>query len=244
MTSEAENVSLREKIIVALDTSTLDDAKNLLRKLKGVFSFYKIGLELFVSHGWSAVELVHTFGGRVFLDLKLHDIPNTVTKTIRELCNHGVAMTNVHALGGLEMMQQAAEEVHRSTKGQSSKPLLLGVTILTSHDQDQLSKELGIEKSLREEVLSLARLAKSAGLDGVVSSPQEVPDLRREFSNNFCIVTPGIRPAGVSVGDQKRVCTPREALESGVDYMVIGRSITSSRDPRAQAEEILSSLSA
>ena len=133
MAAKMERTAVSEKIIVALDTSSLEDAERLLKSLKGIFSFYKIGLQLFTSHGWSAVDLVQRFGGRVFLDLKLHDIPNTVTKTIREICNHDIAMTNVHALGGLEMMRKVAEEVNRGTHRQSVKPRLLGVTVLTSH---------------------------------------------------------------------------------------------------------------
>lgn len=168
-------------LIVALDTPHLDVARKLLKELKGLIHFYKIGTELFTAHGWEAVELVRQAGGRIFLDLKLHDIPNTVAKTVAVICEHDIEMFNVHALGGLEMMRKTRDMVDERVQTGKPKPVVLGVTILTSHTEAVLSRELGIEKKLQEEVLALARLVKSAGLDGVVSSPQEIALLRKEF---------------------------------------------------------------
>lgn len=237
--TEKNNAS---RVIVALDLSDLNSARKLLQGLKGVITFYKIGFEFFTAHGWKAVELVREFGGRVFLDLKLHDIPNTAAKTAAVICGHEVDMFNVHALGGLEMMKKTCDAVHGYVKKGKKKPIVLGVTILTGHNEEMLSKELGIAKPLREEVLSLARLVKSAGLDGVVCSPEETAALRKEFPSNFLLVTPGIRPAGGSHDDQKRVMTPAQAM-SDSDYLVIGRPIVQAPNPRQAAEKILAGIS-
>lgn len=231
-------------LIVALDTPSLDVARKLVRDLKGLVSFYKIGFELFTAHGWAALDLVRQAGGRVFLDLKLHDIPTTVAKTAAVFCEHEVEMFNVHALGGLEMMKTTRQMVEERLKTGKRKPILLGVTILTSHTEAILSKELGIERKLNDEVLTLAKLVKTAGLDGVVSSPQEIALLRKEFPSNFLIVTPGVRPSGSAKGDQKRTFTPKEAQEAGADYLVVGRPITAASNPRKEALSILKSIGA
>ena len=231
-----------EKIIVALDVADLKSAKKLLTELDGVITYYKIGFELFTAYGWKAVELVRKFGGKVFLDLKLHDIPNTVSKTAAVICEHEIDMFNVHALGGLEMMKKTVETVQEKCVKAKKKPLLIGVTILTSHSESNLSAELGITRGLEEEVLSLAGLAKRAGLNGVVCSPQEIRSLRKSLGKNFVIVTPGIRPAGGAKDDQKRIFTPQDALRAGADYLVIGRPINAAAHPRAAAKTILESL--
>ena len=228
----------RERLIVALDTLRLDVVDGLLKELHGIVSFYKIGFELFTAHGWKAVEKVKKAGARVFLDLKLHDIPNTVAKTAAVLTEHEVDMFNVHALGGIEMMKAARQGVDERSKGRKQKPLLLAVTILTSHNQADLDR-VGMVKNLREEVLSLARLAKEAGLDGVVTSPEETALLRKEFSSEFLIITPGIRPAGAAKGDQKRTFSPREAMAAGASFLVVGRPITEAASPRQAATSIL-----
>ena len=194
--------------------------------------YYKIGFELFTAHGWRAVEEVEKGGGKVFLDLKLHDIPSTVSKTARVIAGRGVFMFNVHALGGLEMMRQARRAVDE-TSPKGKRPLLVAVTILTSHDEKSLAGELGIRPSLKKEVLGLARLAKQAGLDGVVCSPQETAHLRRRFGKDFLLVTPGVRPAGAATDDQSRTRTPADAVADGSDYLVIGRPITRAADPVA-----------
>ncbi|MBI3313157.1 MAG: orotidine-5'-phosphate decarboxylase [Candidatus Omnitrophica bacterium] len=239
---EAEGRRSNPELIVALDLPDLNSARKLLQDLKGIISFYKIGFEFFVSHGWKAVELVREFGGRVFLDLKLHDIPTTVAKTAAVICEHEVDMFNVHALGGLEMMKKTRDVVNECVKKGKKKPIVLGVTILTSHNQDVLSKELGIGKSISEEVISLAHLVKSAGLDGVVCSGEETAALRKEFPSGFLLVTPGVRPAKSSGDDQKRVMTPAQALANGSDYLVIGRPIVQAPNPRTAAEKIIAEI--
>lgn len=229
-------------IIVALDTPTLEGAEKLLEELKGVVFFYKIGFEFFTAHGWKAAELVKKYGGRIFLDLKLHDIPNTAAKTAAVICDHDVDMFNVHALGGLEMMQEVRKAVDEKVKGKTQKPVVIAVTILTSHTPESFSTELNISRPVQEQVLHLANLTRQAGLDGVVCSPQEAALLRSKFPKPFTLVTPGIRPSGSDKGDQKRTLTPLEAISAGVDFMVIGRPITGAPDPRKAALSILDSL--
>jgi len=231
-----------DKIIVALDTPSLEAAERLLKDLKGLISYYKIGFELFTAHGWRAVDLVRKYKGRIFLDLKLHDIPNTVAKTVAVVCEHEIEMVNMHALGGRAMMVEARKTVDQRVGTGKKRPLVIGVTILTSHAEEDLSRELGIVKPLREEVLSLAALVHEAGLNGVVSSPQETELLRQKFPDNFVIVTPGVRPEGSAKGDQKRTFTPRRALEAGADYLVIGRPITEASSPRHEADAIVASI--
>lgn len=230
------------KIILALDTSSLDVAKKLIKEVEGVINYYKIGSELFTAHGWEAVELVKKAGGRIFLDLKFHDIPNTVAKAAAVVCEHEVDMFNVHTLGGLEMMKQVRKTVDERAKGKK-KPIILGVTILTSHTEKDLD-DIGIKRNVNDQVLHLAGLAEKAGLDGVVSSPQEITLIRGKLPKDFLIVTPGIRPAGSEKGDQKRTFTPQDAIQSGCDYMVIGRPIYAAPQPRKAAAEIVQSLTA
>jgi len=230
------------RLIVALDTSSFDVAKKLIQELEGLVNFYKIGFELFTAFGWKTVELVRKSGGKIFLDLKLHDIPNTVSKTAAVICEYEIEMFNVHTLGGFEMMRQVRETVEKRPWSGKTRPHILGVTILTSHTQETLSQEMGIGRKLGEQVLHLAELAKKAGLDGVVSSPQEISLLRAQFSKDFLIVTPGIRPEGSPMEDQKRTYTPKEALATGANYIVIGRPITAAEDPRKETLSILNSL--
>ena len=234
--------SPQDRLIVALDAPTLEVAARWLSELKGVVHYYKVGLELFTAHGWKAVNLVKNYGGRVFLDLKLHDIPNTVSRTLAAVCEHEVDMVNVHALGGFEMMKMAREAVEKYSSGRMKKPQLIAVTILTSHDQKSLSRELRVRGSVKDEVLHLAGLAKKAGLDGIVCSPEETSWVRKKFKRDFLIVTPGIRPPGTDKGDQKRIHTPEKALKAGSDYMVVGRPITQAPDPKEAALQILNSI--
>lgn len=225
-------------LIIALDFPELDPCRRILEELKGLVKIYKVGSELFTAEGWRAVELVRQSGAEVFLDLKLHDIPTTVAKTAKVIAAHEVFMFNVHALGGLEMMREAKKAVDEASKG-SHRPLLVGVTILTSHEEAALSRELGINRPLKEEVLALARLAKDAGLDGVVCSPEEIEILKKALGEKFILVTPGIRPAGGEKQDQSRVMTPQEALQKGAHYLVIGRPVTAAPHPRQAVEQIL-----
>jgi len=232
----------QDRLILALDAPTLEVAEQWLVELKGVIHYYKVGLELFTAHGWKAVNLVKNYGGRVFLDLKLHDIPNTVGRTLASVCEHEVDIVNVHALGGFEMMKTAREAVEKYSSGRVIKPKLIAVTILTSHDQKSLSRELRVRGSVKDEVLHLAGLAKKAGLDGIVCSPEETAWVRKKFKEDFLIVTPGIRPTGSDKGDQKRIYTPEKALKAGSDYIVVGRPITQAASPKESALQILSAL--
>jgi orotidine-5'-phosphate decarboxylase len=227
-----------KNVILALDTARIEEAEALLNQLQGVITYYKIGFEFFTAHGWKAVDLVRRFGARIFLDLKLHDIPTTVIKTVRVLCEHQVDMFNVHALGGHDMMRQVTETVDAFSPASQTKPKVLAVTILTSHSEDSLA-QVGLAGSVEAAVLGLGELAQKAGLDGVVCSPRELKLLRERLSQDFCLVTPGIRPAEGALNDQKRVCTPREAFRNGADFIVVGRPITASESPRATALDMI-----
>ncbi|MFW6123736.1 MAG: orotidine-5'-phosphate decarboxylase [Acidobacteriota bacterium] len=219
-----------EKIIIALDVPKKNLAFNLVEKLKYVQTF-KIGLELFISEGPSILQEIHNLGKKIFLDLKLHDIPNTVAGAIRSGFNHRVSMMTLHASGGLNMMKKAVNEAKQlSINTGDQKPLLLAVTVLTSLKQDEL-KQIGLKGKTNDQVLSLARLAKKAGMDGVVCSPKETKMIKKGVGKKFLIVNPGIRPLWASHNDQKRITSPREAVRNGADYLVIGRPVTQAPDP-------------
>jgi orotidine-5'-phosphate decarboxylase len=221
------------RIIVALDFPQPQPALELAARLAPGQCRLKVGFELFASAGPAIVESLVTRGFDVFLDLKFHDIPNTVASACRAAAALGVWMINVHALGGRRMMAAAREAIDNASR----RPLLIGVTILTSHSGQDLT-EVGLSANPDAEVLRLARLGQSAGLDGVVCSAQEVPRLRREFGGGFCLVTPGIRPHGAAAGDQARTMTPAQAVAAGSDYLVIGRPITGAPDPVGILESI------
>jgi orotidine-5'-phosphate decarboxylase len=233
----------RERLIVALDVSTLEQAKSLVVELHDLVGMFKIGLELFCNHGPRAVEAVLEQGGRVFLDLKYHDIPNTVAGAARAAVRLGVSMFNVHIAGGAEMMK-AALEAARQEAGSEAMPKVLGVTVLTSLSAGQLRDELGLERPPAEQVVFWAEQARDCGLSGVVASPQEIRTIRQHCGDGFLIVTPGIRPAASSSDDQKRISTPGEALHSGADYLVVGRPITRATDPRRAAIAMIEEMEA
>ncbi len=232
----------QEKLIVALDTADLAQLELLQKELVGVVTYYKVGLELFTAYGWQAVKLIQNAGGKVFLDLKLHDIPNTVAKTAAVIAEHQVDMFNVHALGGFEMMSWVRKAVDEKVPAGQKKPVVLAVTILTSHSQEELSSDLGIQRKVQDQVLHLAKLAQKAGLDGVVCSPHEIEILRKEMGPDFIIVTPGIRSAENAMADQKRTLTAREAIQLGANHIVVGRPITAAKNPREEASKILQTL--
>lgn len=233
-------LSGKERIIVALDVPNAHAAKDLVSLLREEVGMFKVGLELFCSEGPGFVKGLVEDGHKIFLDLKLHDIPNTVAGAIRSLSQLGVFMCNVHALGGYTMMEQAAKTLQESAK-EGARPLLIGVTILTSMDDEDL-REVGISTTSDEEVVRLAKLAKGAGLDGVVASPKEVELIRTACGDDFAIVTPGVRPAWASTDDQKRVLTPKEAVSKGATYVVIGRPITKASDPVQAARRIAAEM--
>jgi orotidine-5'-phosphate decarboxylase len=235
---------MRDRLFVALDVESLDDAGRLLDRLDDSVTGVKIGTQLFTSAGPAAVELAHKRGHRVFLDLKFHDIPNTVAGAVRSATRLGVFMLNVHASGGVEMMRAAAESAAQAARDFSvTRPICLGVTVLTSLDRRALEREVGVPASVDAHVLRLAEAAREAGLDGCVASAQEIRRLRIALGPRFVIVTPGIRPAQAE-DDQKRVATPRAALEAGADYLVVGRPITAAADPKAAAAAIIAELQA
>ena len=229
----------KERLIFALDVDDLSTAKNWVEKLHDNVGVFKIGKQLFTRCGPEVVEMVKNCGGEVFLDLKYHDIPNTVAKAAVEACKLGVTMFNVHALGGAQMMRKTVEEVDNyCASSGTNRPLMLAVTILTSSTEETLC-EIGIGRPIIEMVPRLARLAKDAGFDGVVASPKEAALIRSVCGDNFAIVTPGVRPAFAALDDQKRVMTPADAIAAGATFLVIGRPISAANDPLAAAGKIL-----
>jgi orotidine-5'-phosphate decarboxylase len=231
----------KERIILALDFTELRIAKFWVESLKSRIRTFKVGPILFLDAGPIGIKEFRDFGAEVFLDLKFHDIPNTVEHSGRQAVRYGVKMFTVHALGGLEMMKAVSEAVaDEAANHDKHKPLVLAVTVLTSHDEESL-KSIGINTSTLDTVLNLASLADKAGVDGLVCSGMEVEMLRNEFGDRFTLVVPGIRPAG-DKHDQKRVTTPAQAIASGADYIVIGRAITEAENPEAVVDEIVKSV--
>ncbi len=226
-----------EKLIVALDVPNLKEAERLVKTLSPVVQVFKIGKELFTSEGPRVVEMVHSHKAKVFLDLKFHDIPNTVGAACASAARLGVFMLNVHALGGSAMLKEAV----RTTKTIIGAPLLLGVTVLTSLSDDDL-EEVGIHHTAKDEVSLLTRLCESCGLNGVVASGNEIDIVKKAAQKGFVIVTPGVRPLWAALGDQKRVMTPKEALEKGADFIIVGRPVTQSPKPLEAAKRILGEL--
>ncbi|GAA4715828.1 orotidine-5'-phosphate decarboxylase [Brevibacillus fulvus] len=230
------------QIIIALDYANITEMEHFLNRLDGRLAYVKVGMELFYAAGLEVIYRLKERGLNVFLDLKVHDIPNTAKGAVRSLAQLGVDMINVHAAGGIQMMQAAREGLEQGTKAGSPRPLLIGVTMLTSTSQSMMNEQLAIPGTVEETVIQYARLVKQAGLDGVVASPLEVPQLKERIGREFVTVTPGIRPAGSDKGDQTRVATPAEAFALGSDYIVIGRAVTAAPDPLAAWEQILQSL--
>ena len=220
-----------ERLIVALDMDRVEDAVALVKKMAPMgITHFKVGLNLYTLAGPAAVEAVRQAGGQVFLDLKFHDIPSTVSKAVRAAARLGVWMTNVHIQGGSAMM--------RSALAAAAHSLLIGVTVLTSMAEKELM-DFGFRETLKDQVLTLAKLAQSAGLNGIVASAQEAKAIRRTCGEGFLIVTPGIRLRGKETDDQQRTATPLEAIQAGADYLVVGRPILEAPDPSAVACEIL-----
>jgi len=225
-----------------LDVDNLQQAADLVRVLAGEVGMFKIGKQLFTHAGPQAVRLIQELGGEIFLDLKFHDIPNTVAKAAIEATRLGVKMFNVHASGSLEMMRLTVKEVQRVCRQERRRrPIMLAVTVLTSLNQDDL-KRVGVTQKVAAQVVRLALLTKEAGMDGVVASPHEVADIREACGRRFVIVTPGIRPADSSRNDQQRVMTPVDAVRAGVDYIVVGRPIIEAQDPVVAARAIVADM--
>lgn len=234
---------MKERLIVALDVDTKDEVCHLVKMLGPYVGMFKVGLQLFTSLGPAVFELIHEAGGKIFVDLKLHDIPNTVAQASRVLTGYGVSMLNVHASGGLYMMEKAREAVEEEALAKGLvKPKLIAVTILTSLGERDL-EQIGLG-SPKESVVRLAKLTKEAGLDGVVASPQETRLIRQACGDDFLTVTPGVRPLNSQAGDQKRITTPQEAIMAGSSYLVIGRPITAADDPLAAVRQIIEEMEA
>lgn len=230
-------LDLNEKVIVAMDVETEEKALALAQTLAGSGCWLKVGLELYAAAGRGIVHGFKELGFPIFLDLKLHDIPTTVERAVRSLVGIGADMLDVHCAGGYEMMALAAEAAHSAGQGAGNVPKVLGVTVLTSMDEQGLA-ELGVIRPVAEQVVSLALLAKQAGLDGVVASAREAAMLRQACGDDFLIITPGIRPAWSETNDQVRVVTPQQALASGSTYLVVGRPVTRAVDPRQALERL------
>jgi orotidine-5'-phosphate decarboxylase len=224
----------RERLIVALDVPTAGEALRLAEALREDVAVFKIGLQLYTAAGPEIVRAVHQMGARVFLDLKLHDIPNTVSSAVAVAGELGVAMLTVHLAGGRTMLEAAARRCEPDL-------LLLGVTVLTSSD-DATLREIGIGATVGEQVARLAALGEAAGIRGLIASPHEVSALRQQLGRALTIITPGVRPTWAAADDQKRFTTPAEALRKGADYLVIGRPITAQPDPREAARKIISEI--
>lgn len=237
----------KEKIIVALDVETADEAAQIIENLKGEVGAFKIGLQLFTSAGSQFVRETVEAGVKVFLDLKFHDIPNTAAKASVEAARLGVWMFNIHALGGSEMMRRTVGEVSEAcVKENLKQPKIIGVTVLTSSNEQTLI-ETGINQDSKRQVLNLAQLAYESGLDGVVASPLEVNLIKQNIpKKNFLVVTPGVRPksmtSDIQDDDQKRVLSPAEAISAGADYLVIGRPILKSENPVRAVRGIIADM--
>jgi len=226
-----------ERLIVALDAPDGEQARALVRQLGDAVGFYKVGKELFTALGPSIVRELVSGGKRVFLDLKFHDIPNTVAGAVRSAASLGVSMLTVHASGGQQMLKAAAEAAAQS----EARPTVLAVTVLTSLTDVEL-QQTGVSSGVEAQVLRLASLAIQAGCGGIVASAQEASRLRQRFGSGFTLITPGIRPAGGDAADQARVVTPEAAIRGGADYLVVGRPITQAGDPRQAAREIVEQI--
>jgi orotidine-5'-phosphate decarboxylase len=227
----------KEKIIVAIDSPDLDSALALIEPLAGEGCVFKVGLQLFTAVGPTIVKKIQSFGARVFLDLKFHDIPNTAMSAVRSAVALGVDMTTIHLAGGPAMVSESVKAAD------NSKTLVLGVTVLTSMDDETLDL-VGIPRPPADQVLRLAEMGANCRLRGVVASPHEITPLREAFGNGLVIVTPGVRPSGSDRGDQRRVMTPGEAVRCGADYLVIGRPITAAGSPRDAFLRIAEEISA
>jgi orotidine-5'-phosphate decarboxylase len=232
--TDQQNMVMRDRLIVALDVSDAKEARELVRRIGDFAGIYKVGLQLFTAEGPSIVREIVESGRKVFLDLKLHDIPTTVKQAVKSAVATGASMLTVHACGGSTMLEAAAEAA-------GGRITVLGVTVLTSFSDEDLT-QIGVPTRVLNQVLRTAALARSAGLGGIVTSPREAAEVRRELGEGFAIVTPGIRPTGADTNDQQRSATPASAIEAGVSHIVVGRPITHAVDPAEAARKILAEM--
>jgi len=231
----------RPQLIVALDLPDAEEAMGIVDRLSGQVRFFKVGSELFTAAGPGVIEQVRNRGAQVFLDLKFHDIPNTVARACRVAARYGVYMMTVHAAGGPAMVEAAAEAVR--VEAGDDRPRIIAVTVLTSIDDRLWHDQLGMGSSVSKSIVSLARMAQAVGADGVVGSPKDLSLIRESCGDELLIVTPGVRPAGAATGDQARVATPADAVRDGADFLVVGRPIVAAQDPPAAAAAILAEMS-
>ena len=234
---------MKDRLIVALDTDDGEEIDWLSGTLMNTVRWFKMGFQAFSALGMEAFLWFKQNGHKVFVDLKFHDIPNTVARDVGMMTKHGANMVNMHASGGFEMMQAARNSAEDAAyEADIPKPILLGVTVLTSMDETGFQQNFGSERQLTRQVVYLAQLTQEAGLDGVVASPLEIEPIRKACGDNFLIVTPGIRPEWAESNDQRRITTPAEAINKGADYIVVGRPIIKADDPLAAAEMILNEM--
>ena len=225
------NEEIRKKLVLALDVEDIEDAKKLVDELSPYIGTFKVGLQLFCGYGLEIVNYIKEKNSDFFLDVKLHDIQNTVEKASFNVIKNGANFFNVHATGGIEMMKAAKKgALEAAQKYGKKKPLVLAVTVLTSINQDTLSNELSNTKSVEDFVIQLAKNARAAGLDGVVASAKELKAIKREVGEDFIVLTPGIRPAWSATNDQQRIATPLSAIKDGADFIVLGRAVTAASD--------------
>lgn len=221
------NEEIKKRLVLALDVEELDEAKKLVDELSPYIGTFKVGLQLFCGYGLEIVNYIKEKNADFFLDVKLHDIPNTVEKASYNVIKNGANFFNVHATGGIEMMKAAKKGALKAAEKYSrKKPLVLAVTVLTSINQETLTNELSNSKNVEDFVIQLAKNAKSAGLDGVVASARELKAIKKELGGDFIVLTPGIRPSWSAKDDQARIATPKSAIEDGADFIVLGRAIT------------------
>lgn len=238
----SKKAQAREKLMVALDVAALDEVARAVDMLADSAGWFKVGSQLFTAEGPEVVEIIKATGAKVFLDLKYHDIPNTVSLAGRAAASLGVDLFNVHALGGVGMMSAVVKEVTDHCKEQErSRPRIIAVTVLTSMKEEDL-RDIGVEATAQEMALRLAALARKSGLDGVVASAHEVRAIKEKVGEDFLVVTPGVRPAWAAANDQKRVMTPAEAIREGADYLVVGRPIMKAKDPAEAARRVLEEI--
>ncbi len=233
-----------KNLIVALDVRTMEEVKRLVGTLEDNVVYYKVGMQLFYALGPEVITYLKNRKKKIFVDLKLHDIPHTVAEGLVSLMNMGVDMVDVHAIGGYTMMHDAVTAMKKAAREKGiNPPKIVAITVLTSMNQHEW-EELGMIRSMQEQVVHFAQLAQKAGLDGVVASPQEAAAIRKACGDDFLIVTPGIRPAGMAKDDQKRIATPEVAVQNGANYLVVGRPIYQADNPAQAAKDILQAINA
>ena len=237
--SERQKLDPHERLIVAIDGNDLKSAERLVKLLKGEIKVFQVGLPLYTALGPDVVKMIHDNGAKVFLDLKYHDIPSTVARAVYLASRHGIHMINVHASGGHKMLGEALA-ASRDASGKKDYPIMLAVTVLTSMDS---LGDIGVQYEVREQVIRLATMAKQEGYNGVCASPLEIKPIRKACGKAFAIVTPGIRMVGSQFYDQKRISGPKQAVEAGADYLVIGRPITEHKEPLKIVKIIIEEMS-